>query len=115
MRVSDTDKFKKAKKRVDDMKGFYIHFSIYCMVNFVLFLFAIDVFNGLEKVHFPHWGYFTTPFFWGIGLFFHGLHVFGRNVSFLKKWEDRKIRDFMNKEESDRDRFSEEKNSQDFN
>jgi hypothetical protein len=106
MKVSDTVKYKKAKKRVADIKGFYIHFSIYLMINFVLFLFATDVFNGLEKIHFPHWGYFTTPFFWGIGVFFHGLHVFGKNISFLKKWEERKVKEYMEKEESDRERFS---------
>ena len=106
MKVSDTDKFKKAKKRVEDIKGFYIHFTIYCAVNFVLFLFATDIFDGLDEMHFPDWGYFTTPFFWGIGLFFHGLHVFGRNISFLRKWEERKIKEYIEKEESDLDRFT---------
>ena len=106
MKVSNTDKYKKAKKRVADIKGFYIHFSIYFLVNFVLFLFAANVFSGLEKMHFPNWGYFTTPFFWGIGVFFHGMHVFGKNISFLKKWEDRKIKAYMENEESDRNRFS---------
>ena len=106
MKDSDTNKYKKAKKRVEDIKGFYIHFSIYLMVNFTLFLFAADVFDGLEEMHFPNWGYFTTPFFWGIGVFFHGLHVFGKNISFFKKWEDRKIKEYMDQEESDYDDFS---------
>lgn len=107
MKVSDTEKYKKAKKRVDDIKGFYIHLTIYCVVNFVLLLIAADVFNGLDAIHFPHWAHFTTPFFWGIGLFFHGLHVFGRNISFFRNWEERKIKEYMDKDKQDRDRFSE--------
>ena len=106
MKVSDTDKYKKAKKRVEDIKGFYIHFTIYCTVNFVLLLFATDVLNGLAEMHFPHWGYFTTPFFWGIGLFFHGLKVFGNKVSILRNWEERKIKEYMDKDKQERERFS---------
>lgn len=106
MNVTDKEKYKKAKKRVDDIKGFYVHFSIYLTVNFVLLLFATNVFNGLEAMYFPHWGYFTTPFFWGIGVFFHGLHVFGKNISIIKNWEERKIKEYIEKEENDLDHFS---------
>ena len=44
---------------------------------------------------------FTTPFFWGIGLLFHGLNVFKHNFHFFKDWEERKIKEFMEKEEED--------------
>ena len=106
MHISEKEKYKIAKKRVEEIKGFYVHMTIYLIVNLILFLFAANVFNGLDRMHFPSWGHFTTPFFWGIGLFFHGLKAFRRNITPIKKWEERKIKEYLEKEESDLDRFS---------
>ncbi|MCW9037746.1 2TM domain-containing protein [Altibacter sp.] len=44
---------------------------------------------------------FTTPFFWGIGLTFHGLYVFQDRFRFFKNWEERKIREYMEKDEEE--------------
>jgi len=38
---------------------------------------------------------FSTAFFWGIGLFFHFLSVFGSNFLFSKNWEERQIKKYM--------------------
>ena len=34
----ETERYQRARKRVEDLKGFYIHLSMYVMVNIGLFL-----------------------------------------------------------------------------
>ena len=43
------------------------------------------------------WHAFKVPFFWGIGLVFHGIKAFD-SVPFIgKDWEERKIKEMMDK------------------
>ena len=35
-------------------------------------------------------------FFWGLGIFFRALNVFGIGMLLNNKWEQRKIKEFMN-------------------
>ncbi len=95
----DQEKLDRAKKKVKDIKGFYTHLAVYLLVNLFLLIAQLGLFSGHFKIGMPEWSYFTTPFFWGIGLFFHGVHVFKDQVPFLKNWEQRKIREYMEKEE----------------
>lgn len=85
--------YMRAKKRVKDIKGFYWHAFWYVVVN--IFIVTMIVSNGGSLFHF---GTFTTAFFWGIGLGFHALGVFGKNLVFSKSWEERKIREYMDKD-----------------
>jgi hypothetical protein len=57
--------------------------------------FAHDIF---EKGEIFQWENYSTVFFWGIGLFFHWFGVFGKNLLFSKSWEERKIKEYMDKE-----------------
>lgn len=79
----------KAKKRVKDIKGFYSHFTVYCIVIPVI------IFINLKfEPHF-HWFWFSA-LGWGLGLFSHWLRVFGFNLLGLgKNWEEKKIREIM--------------------
>ncbi len=43
---------------------------------------------------------FSTAFFWGIGLLAHGLSVFLPTMILGNDWEERKIKEIMNKENS---------------
>jgi len=43
----------------------------------------------------------STAFFWGIGLAFHAYGVFGKHLLFSKDWEERKIKEFMEKDKVD--------------
>lgn len=80
----------KAQKRVKEIKGFYIHLTIYCIVMPVI------IFINLKFVPHFHWFWFSL-LGWGMGLFFHWLGIFGFNLlGFGKKWEEKKIREFMN-------------------
>jgi hypothetical protein len=44
---------------------------------------------------------FSVWFFWGIGIVGHWLHVFGMNIFFSRNWEERKIKEYMDKDKFD--------------
>jgi len=88
------DAYFRAQKRLKDLKGFYWHAFWYVIVN--LFLIAMIAINSDD---FWHFGTFSTAFFWGIGLGFHAIGVFGKNLVFSKKWEERKIKEYIEKED----------------
>jgi hypothetical protein len=41
---------------------------------------------------------FSTAFFWGIGLAFHALNVFAKDIMFGRNWEEKKIKEYMDEE-----------------
>lgn len=83
----------RAQKKVKSLMGFYWHLASYVIVN--LFIIILIVSNGGKLFSF---GTFATAIFWGIGLFFHFLGVFGPDFLFGKNWEERKIKKFMEKD-----------------
>ena len=87
--------YARAKKRVKALKGFYWHAFWYVTVNvFIITMVAVNSNNE----NFWHFGTFTTAFFWGIGLAFHALSIFGKSALFSKDWEARKIKEYMDKD-----------------
>ncbi|RIA10232.1 2TM domain-containing protein [Flavobacteriaceae bacterium MAR_2010_72] len=86
----------RAQKHVKKISGFYRHLIAYVIIN--LFLIGIIAFNSNGNIW--HFGTFSTAFFWGIGLAFHAMGVFGPNIMFGKNWEDRKIKDYMDKDKT---------------
>lgn len=97
-------KLELAKKRVQELKGFYVHLSIYIAVNTLITLLKIvrNTNNG-ESLGEAIWdfGTFAVWIFWGIGLVFHALKVFSINPIFNKDWEQRQIRKYMEKEKKE--------------
>lgn len=89
----------KAKRKVDSMIGFYWHLAVYVVINLFLII-LIGVNAG-----FDNFGAYATAFFWGIGLFFHFLGVFGPDVFFGSNWEQRKIKELMEKDKAQQERF----------
>ncbi len=72
--MSEEQIYEQAKKRVEEKKGFYIHFTVYIVVNIMLVLiWAFAAGGGFPWFVFPLGG-------WGIGVLFHflGVFVFGR-------------------------------------
>ncbi|MDO5970466.1 2TM domain-containing protein [Flavivirga aquimarina] len=84
----------RAQKRLKEIKGFYWHLFWYVVVN--IFIFIMIASNSDGDIW--HLGTFSTPLFWGIGLGFHAIGVFGKNLFFGKAWEERKINEFMDKD-----------------
>ncbi len=83
-----------AQKKVKSIKGFYIHLTVYVFVNLVL---SIQIYL-MSKNDFWRWESFATALFWGIGIFAHGTSIFGSNLLFGKNWEERKIKELMEKD-----------------
>ncbi|TBN03640.1 2TM domain-containing protein [Hyunsoonleella flava] len=94
------DAYLRAEKRLKELKGFYWHSFWYVVVN--IFIIIMIVSNGGDLLHYGTW---STPFFWGIGLGFHAIGVFGKRFAFNKKWEERKIREYMEREERNQRQF----------
>ena len=93
----------KAKKRVKEIKGFYIHLSTYVIIN--IFISGVIIYGLISSGDslnetISNFGVYSTWIFWGIGIFFHWLGVFGfKSLGFGKDWEERKIKEYMDKEE----------------
>ncbi|MCG1036685.1 2TM domain-containing protein [Polaribacter sargassicola] len=99
----------KAKKRVKKIKGFYIHLIVYVLVN--IFISGIIVFGLMQsgynfKDALTNFGVYSTWLFWGIGMIFHWLGVFGfKSLGFGTEWEERKIKEMMEKDETRNRKF----------
>lgn len=94
----DDLKYEKARKRVRSIAGFYKHLSIYLIVNVILL--AMKYFNMDNDERFFEFSTFSTAIFWGIGIAFHALGVFGTNIFLGHDWEERKIQQIMSKDKT---------------
>lgn len=84
---NEQDAYYKAKKRVDELKGFYSNLlSYFVVIPFLIFI-NYQTSWAFQWFWFPMLG-------WGIGLFFHAFGVFG----YGKSWEERKIQEIMERE-----------------
>ncbi|MFY0631288.1 MAG: 2TM domain-containing protein [Flavobacteriaceae bacterium] len=93
-------KYIRAKKRVEELKGYYIHLAVFIIVNTFISITKIvhDVDDGrsLEEAIF-RFDTFSLWVWWGIGVAFHTYKIFGASLLFMNKdWEDRKIKEYMN-------------------
>ncbi|WP_036821248.1 2TM domain-containing protein [Polaribacter sp. Hel1_85] len=97
------DSFLRAKKRVKAIKGFYVHLIVYVLVN--IFISGVVIWgltkSGYQLVDtFSNFGVYSTWVFWGIGMFFHWLGVFGfKSLGLGSDWEEKKIKELMEKED----------------
>lgn len=99
MEESSFDKIKRlerAKKRVKRIKGFYSHLLVYVVINLMIVIINIQNLDPGES-YFQYENFFTL-FFWGIGLTVHGLSVFLPDFILGKKWEERKIKQIMERD-----------------
>ncbi len=96
----DQEKYKRAKKKIEELKGFYIHFVVYLVINtFIL----VNIYLNTDD--FWQWPHFVTLFAWGIGLGFHASKTFGFNPLFGKKWEERQIQKYIEEDEKEMDKY----------
>ena len=96
----EKERYERAKKRVKQITGFYSHLLVYVVINLIVVVINIQQLKEGE-IYFQ-WGNFFTLVFWGIGLFAHGLAVFMPTMVLGKNWEERKIKEFMEKERKDK-------------
>lgn len=92
----EEQKYIKAKKKVKAIKGFYVHITVYLIVN--AFFIISRMFSGGGYDNLWEWQTYNTAIFWGIGILFHAFNVFGMGFLLGKNWEDRKIKEYMDKD-----------------
>lgn len=83
--------YERAKKRVKEIKSFYIHLLCYCIVIPLL------IFINLKFTPGYYW-FIYSVIGWGCGLIIHGLGAFGYLPYMNRDWEERKIKEYMDKE-----------------
>ena len=88
--LDSTAKYVRAKEKVERIKKFYGNLTSYCVVIPALAIFNYITSNRLSWVFFPAIG-------WGIGILFHAMEVFDLNPILGKNWEEKKIKEFMNR------------------
>ncbi len=84
-------RYQKAKEKLEAIKGFYGNLTAYIIVIPSL-AWLNYVTTSFPWVVFPMLG-------WGLGLLLHGMEVYGYNPLWGKRWEERKLRELMEKED----------------
>ncbi|MDO6758668.1 2TM domain-containing protein [Tamlana sp. 2_MG-2023] len=85
-----------AKKKVKDLKIFYIHFVGYLIVVLLL-CYNLYIMSGPHKPFFQ-WFDISILVGWTIFISYHAWNVFKGRLFFKKRWEDEKLRKFMDAE-----------------
>ncbi len=106
---TDRKKLKRAKRRLEELKGFYWHLAAYVGVNSFITITKLvrNMANGetLSQAFFD-FGTFAVWLFWGIGIFFHALKVYSYNPIFSKEWEERQIQKYIEKDKREAAKFN---------
>jgi len=87
------NKYIRAKERIAGIKKFYS--SLMAYVVFIAFLAGLNYYtNGWNNPWF-----LWAAFGWGIGIVFHSFKAFGWLPYLNKNWEEKKIKEFMDKDD----------------
>lgn len=101
-------RLKRARRRVAEVKGFYVHLMVYIIINTTILVIKIvgtsyygETFMG------PIWHFSTLlPWLpWGIGLAFHAAKVFGFIPFLGKGWEERQIQKYIEQTKSEAEKY----------
>ncbi len=87
--MDEQARYEEARKRVEEIRGFYHHLTAYVVVNAVLLVINMLTSPG-------HYWFFWPLLGWGIGVAIHGLITFGGIRG--RSWEERKISEIMEKD-----------------
>lgn len=96
-----SEAYLRAQKKVNNLKGFYIHLLVYIIINCIFSYIKItrNIENGETfREAFYDNNTFGLWILWGIGLVLHGVNVFITNGKFGQAWEEKKIKEFMNED-----------------
>lgn len=90
---TEADLYYDAQKKVKKIKEFYEHLTVYLLVNPI-----VIVVNVMTS---PGYLWFIWCLMgWGMAVILHGLKVFSFPPFFNKKWEEKKIREILEKEKN---------------
>jgi len=89
--MDDQAGYERAKKQVRKLKGFYQHLAVYLLVNALLFVINLVTSSSALWFYWPLFG-------WGIAIVIHAASVFGGGRLWGKEWEERRIKELMDKD-----------------
>lgn len=89
--INNERKYLRARERVKTLKEFYCHLTIYLIIIPCL-IWLNYMTTDFPWVIFPILG-------WGFGLSMHAMEAFGYNPLWGKRWEEKKIRELMEKDD----------------
>ena len=88
---TQSDAYQRARHRVGQLRGFYGN-----LFSYVVIIAFLAVLNLLTDPSYPWFLWAAAG--WGIGLAMHAYSTFARNGILGREWEERKIRDLMERE-----------------
>lgn len=88
----EQERYDRAKHRVELVRGFYGHAMVFILVN--IGLAAYNVATSPDRLWFIY-----TVAGWGIGLIAHGAYVMASGRFLGAAWQERKIREEMEREQ----------------
>jgi len=89
LNYTENTAYYRAKKRVEELKGFYGNLISYCIIIPIL------IFINLKYSPEFQWFWFSAAG-WGFGVLMHAFKVFGYGTN----WEERKIKEILDKEKA---------------
>ena len=89
--MDEQARYERARRRMEEVKGFYTHLLTYVLVNLGLLVLNLVTSPG------DFW-FFWPLLFWGVGVLAHGASVFGPRGFWGPEWEERKIKELMEKD-----------------
>lgn len=89
--TTDQERYERARQRVEVLRGFYAHALVYILVNIGLAGYNLAV--SPDRIWFIY-----TLAGWGIGLVAHGAYVMGSGRFLGAAWQERKIREAMDRD-----------------
>jgi len=84
-------RYQQARRRARSLRGFYTHLMVYLLVNAGLLVTNLVTSPG-------RWWFGWATIGWGIGLLAHGLSVFAFGGWLGPDWEERKIREYLERD-----------------
>ena len=96
------ERYLRAQKRVESIRGFYTHLVVYICVN--IFISYQQITENIEEGDtfqeaLSNMESYSVWLAWGIGLAFHAFNVFVKKGMLGRNWEERKIEEYMDEEE----------------
>jgi hypothetical protein len=88
--ATDSESYQDAVRKVKNLKAFYYHLGSFIFVNAILITINLLTSPG-------HLWFYWVTIFWGIVLVWNAVQVYSYQKNLGKNWEERKIREYMEK------------------
>ena len=96
---AELQRFIEAKKKVTKLKVFYIHLCAYIVV-LCLVIYNYVIIEENEYMQAIIWLNSSIMIMWGIVILIQGWTTFRGQILFGKRWEDKKVREFLDEEKT---------------